>query len=830
MAATADFGRIVVLKKDGSEGAFFCVQNQDITIGRDKEADIRIKITTVSKTHARIYVDENGNCNLLHLSKTNPTVVNGECISNINSTVALVDGDKFVVGEREFLYQSNKKSPTAGSIAAHANMVIKHVPVLETIDESQTLDFAKLKKGTGSPSASSKAKKPLTPIAENVEVGSSSTGDVDENVVVSATDNVNNVVTEVPVAVASTAKQTNAKINPSILAAINQRRKSYGAVKEVEEVVVEPSSSVPTAGAPVASRPSHHATLMAAISSRRKSYSKPTDTTVPESSSSSSTSATKPVTTTGPAPCLSANVSLLQAIAARRGSLRPVVPSSADKDKQPAAAVVAVKTPSKIPRASRTPKTATTPAKTPKGRTPAKTATPAPVADAPVVAKEEVVQMAVEEEQPAAAAASATPKKTPAKSPKGRTPAKAATPAPAPAADAPVVAEEEVVQMAVEEEQPVSSMSPKKTPAKSPKGRTPAKAATPAPVEEVAIISTSAAKTPSKTPLKTPKSTPARSPMPRSPVCPPAPVVVVAEEDIIVVQEQQEVVMASTTAEKEEDAVAEEEEQPVVDVSSPAAVESVEGEGEACAASLEQEEVVAAEEQMVADDVEPVVAESLSSLSPLRRAVESRRKSVNRLSLSAAMATTEVVDTTTTIAAVDASATASPVPVPAPVAVVVVCRDTQKLFTSERPRSDRRASLSSARDSASASHPLSTTTTTTTTTTQKRKSIAAPHFRSVAREMAPSSLIPAPATTEVAEGEGCAEEELGEENGTIAMVESSEPMLQAERCDYVEVDEEVVVTGSQVAAPSDLLEASSASSSSADDEMVTTTITTTPLP
>ena len=727
MAATADFGRIVVLKKDGSEGAFFCVQNQDITIGRDKEADIRIKITTVSKTHARIYVDENGNCNLLHLSKTNPTVVNGECISNINSTVALVDGDKFVVGEREFLYQSNKKSPTAGSIAAHANMVIKHVPVLETIDESQTLDFAKLKKGTGSPSASSKAKKPLTPIAENVEVGSSSTGDVDENAVVSATDNVNNVVTEVPVAVASTAKQTNAKINPSILAAINQRRKSYGAVKEAEEVVVEPSSSVPTAGAPVASRPSHHATLMAAISSRRKSYSKPTDTTVPESSSSSSTSATKPVTTTGPAPCLSANVSLLQAIAARRGSLRPVVPSSADKDKQPAAAVVAVKTPSKIPRASRTPKTATTPAKTPKGRTPAK-------------------------------------------------------------------------------------------------------AATPAPVEEVAIISTSAAKTPSKTPLKTPKSTPARSPMPRSPVCPPAPVVVVAEEDIIVVQEQQEVVMASTTAEKEEDAVAEEEEQPVVDVSSPAAVESVEGEGEACAASLEQEEVVAAEEQMVADDVEPVVAESLSSLSPLRRAVESRRKSVNRLSLSAAMATTEVVDTTTTIAAVDASATASPVPVPAPVAVVVVCRDTQKLFTSERPRSDRRASLSSARDSASASHPLSTTTTTTTTTTQKRKSIAAPHFRSVAREMAPSSLIPAPATTEVAEGEGCAEEELGEENGTIAMVESSEPMLQAERCDYVEVDEEVVVTGSQVAAPSDLLEASSASSSSADDEMVTTTITTTPLP
>ena len=793
MATTADFGRIVVLKKDGSEGAFFCVQNQDITIGRDKEADIRIKITTVSKTHARIYVDENGNCNLLHLSKTNPTVVNGECISDVNSAVSLVDGDKFVVGEREFLYQSNKKSPTAGSIAAHANMVIKHVPVLETIDESQTLDFAKIKKGTGSPSVS-KAKKPLTPIAENVEVGSSSAADVDDNAVAPA-ENVENVVQEVAVAVAPpAAKQTNTKINPSILAAINQRRKSYGAVKESEEVVVEPSSVPSTsAGTTVAARPSHHATLMAAISSRRKSYGKPAETAAAESSSSSSSSATKSV----PAPCLSSNVSLLQAIAARRGSLRPVVPSSADKDKQ-ATAANNVKTPSKIPRVTRTPKTTTTPAKA---------ATPAP---APV-AVEEVATMSVEEEQPAATTASATPKKTPAKTPaktpKGRTPAKAATPAPAP------VAEEEVAvaTMSVEDEQPAAttaaSATPKKTPAKTPKGRTPAKAATPAPApvaeEEVAVASKSAAKTPSTTP----KSTPARPPMTRSPVCPPAPVVEVAEEDIIVVQQQQEQEVVTTTT-----SVTEEEEDPVA-ASPVAAVENAVEEEEVCAASMEQEEMVALEapvlpEEGVDDNVEPV-SESSSSLSPMRRAVESRRKSVSRLSLS--MAAAEVADTT---ADVEASSAASPVP--APSAVVVVCRDTQRLFNKERQRPDRRASSSASshsRESANARQSFGTTT-------QKRKSIAAPHFRSVAREVAPVS---APATTEACEEEGDrVEEEVLEGDEAIAMVESSEPMVSAERFDHVEVDEEVVVTGSQVAAPSDILEASSSS-----DEMVITTTTTT---
>ena len=295
--------------------------------------------------------------------------------------------------------------------------------------------------------------------------------------------------------------------------------------------------------------------------------------------------------------------------------------------------------------------------------------------------------------------------------------------------------------------------------------------------------------------------------MTRSPVCPPAPVVEVAEEDIIVVQQQQEQEVVTTTT-----SVTEEEEDPVA-ASPVAAVENAVEEEEVCAASMEQEEMVALEapvlpEEGVDDNVEPV-SESSSSLSPMRRAVESRRKSVSRLSLS--MAAAEVADTT---ADVEASSAASPVP--APSAVVVVCRDTQRLFNKERQRPDRRASSSASshsRESANARQSFGTTT-------QKRKSIAAPHFRSVAREVAPVS---APATTEACEEEGDrVEEEVLEGDEAIAMVESSEPMVSAERFDHVEVDEEVVVTGSQVAAPSDILEASSSS-----DEMVITTTTTT---
>lgn len=58
-AAASEFGRIVIMKKDRSEGPHFSI-NANVLIGRDHTADIRIKLGSVSREHAQILIDENG--------------------------------------------------------------------------------------------------------------------------------------------------------------------------------------------------------------------------------------------------------------------------------------------------------------------------------------------------------------------------------------------------------------------------------------------------------------------------------------------------------------------------------------------------------------------------------------------------------------------------------------------------------------------------------------------------------------------------------------------------------------------------------------------------
>ena len=54
-----EYGRIVVLLKDGSEGSALSVTG-DVQFGRDKSSDIRIKLSSVSREHALLSVDQNG--------------------------------------------------------------------------------------------------------------------------------------------------------------------------------------------------------------------------------------------------------------------------------------------------------------------------------------------------------------------------------------------------------------------------------------------------------------------------------------------------------------------------------------------------------------------------------------------------------------------------------------------------------------------------------------------------------------------------------------------------------------------------------------------------
>ena len=110
------FGRLVVLKKDGSEGAFFDITS-DITIGRGTDCDIRVKMPSISRLQSRILIDENGHCNIENLSATNPTVLNGESVAE---SVVLKHMDEINIGGRLFTFQHGEKIDTSTIVCACA--------------------------------------------------------------------------------------------------------------------------------------------------------------------------------------------------------------------------------------------------------------------------------------------------------------------------------------------------------------------------------------------------------------------------------------------------------------------------------------------------------------------------------------------------------------------------------------------------------------------------------------------------------------------------------------------------------------------------------------
>lgn len=67
-------------------------------IGRDARCDIVIDDAGVSRRHARIDKTEVGYFELVDLSSTNGTLVDGRTISNM----LLLDGDRFVIGDTRF--------------------------------------------------------------------------------------------------------------------------------------------------------------------------------------------------------------------------------------------------------------------------------------------------------------------------------------------------------------------------------------------------------------------------------------------------------------------------------------------------------------------------------------------------------------------------------------------------------------------------------------------------------------------------------------------------------------------------------------------------------
>ncbi|XP_015262025.1 PREDICTED: antigen KI-67 [Gekko japonicus] len=108
------FGKVVVIKRNGTDGTHFPLTVNSCTFGRKKECDIRIQLPQVSKEHCKIEVNENKEAVLINLSTVNPTQLNG---SNFQQPIYLKHGDVLTIIDRSFRFEYPPAPPARKKIS-----------------------------------------------------------------------------------------------------------------------------------------------------------------------------------------------------------------------------------------------------------------------------------------------------------------------------------------------------------------------------------------------------------------------------------------------------------------------------------------------------------------------------------------------------------------------------------------------------------------------------------------------------------------------------------------------------------------------------------------
>ncbi|XP_045147311.1 proliferation marker protein Ki-67 [Echinops telfairi] len=156
-------GRLVIIRRTGSDGAHFPLCRNSCWFGRGLDCDIRIQLPVVSQQHCRIDIQQQ-EALLINFSTTNPTQLNG---APVNEPVKLKHGDIITIIDRSFRFECGGRSE--GSRAAAypeeegAQELLGHA---EDAAESEKPSSAK-KKGSIAPLAggppSSSETKPYQP-------------------------------------------------------------------------------------------------------------------------------------------------------------------------------------------------------------------------------------------------------------------------------------------------------------------------------------------------------------------------------------------------------------------------------------------------------------------------------------------------------------------------------------------------------------------------------------------------------------------------------------------------------------------------------------------
>ncbi len=85
----------IIIREGKEPGRTFEMRKDRLSIGRSRESDIFLEDLAVSRLHASIYRDDQGNFVLRDENSANGTSVNGQRINEHR----LVDGDEIQVGQ-----------------------------------------------------------------------------------------------------------------------------------------------------------------------------------------------------------------------------------------------------------------------------------------------------------------------------------------------------------------------------------------------------------------------------------------------------------------------------------------------------------------------------------------------------------------------------------------------------------------------------------------------------------------------------------------------------------------------------------------------------------
>ncbi|XP_064370448.1 proliferation marker protein Ki-67 isoform X3 [Dromaius novaehollandiae] len=125
------FGKIIVIKRNGTDGIHFPLTANSCLFGRKAECDIRIQLPQVSKEHCKIEVNENKEAILTNLSTVNPTQLNGSCFQQ---PVPLKHGDVFTIIDRSFRFEYPPQStPTKKRSRSPKNETLQQVAEVESL-------------------------------------------------------------------------------------------------------------------------------------------------------------------------------------------------------------------------------------------------------------------------------------------------------------------------------------------------------------------------------------------------------------------------------------------------------------------------------------------------------------------------------------------------------------------------------------------------------------------------------------------------------------------------------------------------------------------------